>query len=540
MPARGTRVSGSSAGLSRIALRRVRIYWKAVEGPVSLFALLGAGLAADPDGLALISADASWTWRTLDDLVGRLAASLIDVGLRPGDRVASLMPNRPELIVHYLACFRAGLVVTPLNYRYTWREVDYALAVSGARVLLAHVEREEDLAGSERVQQLPLGVITYGAKNGAGPAFEDLVEREPPAASPPPPSPAAPAVIFFTSGSTGRPKGVTHTHETLGWMFASAAAGLEFTPRDLVLAGSSLSHVGAFYVSFAALSAGAGVVVARTFDGDELLPLLREDRPTVLAMLPSALFALTRDHGARHDDFSCLRLCRGAGDSVSAELEREFTALSGFAIDEAYGLTEAGLVTVSPPSGQIKLGSVGQPVPAVSLSVRSDRGQELPAGTEGRLFIKTPAATVGYWDDPEETKAAFSSGWLDSGDVMRVDDEGYFSFCGRKKQIIVHDGSNIYPQEVEGALLGHPSVASAGVIGIHDPVHGETVRAYVTITDGTERPTSQELIRFARARVGYKAPEEIVFLDKMPLTVTGKLDRTALKRLAEANLSRGG
>ena len=449
------------------------------------------------------------------------------------------MPNRPALVVHYLACFKAGLVATPLNYRYMAPEIDHALAVSEARALLAHVEREEDLAASQLARQLPLGTISYGGKPGAGPAFGELIEGEAPSSPPPSPSPAAPAVIFFTSGSTGRPKGVTHTHQTLGWMFATAAAGLELSPGDLLLAGSSLSHVGAFYVSFAALSVGAGVIVAQTFDGDELLPLLREDRPTVLSMLPSALFALTRDHGARHGDFASLRLCRGAGDTVSAELEREFTALSGFVIDEAYGLTEAGLVTVSPPSGRIKLGSVGQVVPAVSLSIRNDDGQELPVGSEGRLWIKTPAATVGYWDDPGATEAAFSSGWLDSGDVMRADDEGYFSFCGRKKQIIVHNGSNICPQEVEGALLEHPSVANAGVIGIHDLIHGENVRAYITLAEGTERPASQELIQFARARIGYKAPEEIVVLDQMPLTATGKLDRTSLKRMAEANLTRG-
>ena len=500
--------------------------------------LLRAGLDANPEGLALISADTRWTWRTLDDLSDRLAVSLLGLGLNRGDRVASLMPNRPALIVHYLACFKAGLVATPLNYRYMAPEIDHALAVSEARALLAHVEREEDLAASQFARQLPVGTISYGGKRGAGPAFDDLIEGE--ASSPPPPSASAEAaVIFFTSGSTGRPKGVTHTHQTLGWMFATAAAGLELSPGDLLLAGSSLSHVGAFYVSFAALSAGAGVAVAQTFDADELLPLLREDRPTVLSMLPSALFALTRDHGAQHGDFASLRLCRGAGDTVSAELEREFTALSGFVIDEAYGLTEAGLVTVSPPSGRIKVGSVGRVVPAVSLSIRNDDGHELPAGSEGRLWIKTPAATVGYWDDPGATAAAFSGGWLDSGDVMRVDDEGYFFFCGRKKQIIVHNGSNICPQEVEGALLEHPAVASAGVIGIHDLVHGENVRAYITLTDGAERPASQELIQFARARVGYKAPEEIVVLDEMPVTATGKLDRTHLKQMAEANLARG-
>ena len=512
---------------------------RAIERPVGPCDLLRAGLDANPDGLALISADTRWTWRTVNALSDRLAVSLLGLGLNPGDRIASLMPNRPALIVHYLACFKAGLVATPLNYRYMAPEIDHALAVSEARALLAHVERQEDLAASQLAGRLPLGTISYGGKRGAEAGFDELVAGEASASPPPPPSPAAPAVIFFTSGSTGRPKGVTHTHETLGWMFATAAEGLELSRDDLLLAGSSVSHVGAFYVSFAALSVGAGVIVAKTFDGDELLPLLREDRPTVLSMLPSALFALARDHGAQHDDFASLRLCRAAGDTVSAELEREFTALSGFVIDEAYGLTEVGLVTVSPPSGQVKVGSVGQVVPAVSLSIRNDDGEELPTGGEGRLWIKAPAATVGYWADPHATEAAFSDGWLDSGDVMRADDEGYFSFCGRKKQIIVHNGSNICPQEVEGALLEHPSVASAGVIGIHDLVHGENVRAYITLKAGAERPTSQELIRFARARVGYKAPEEIVVLGEMPVTATGKLDRTYLKRMAEANLAGG-
>src|SRR3954451_260742 len=419
-------------------------------------------------------------------------------------------------------------------------EIDHALAVSGARALLSHVEREDDLEASKLAGQLPLGRISYGTLSGAGPAFEELTEGEQPPAPLAGSPPSAPAMIFFTSGSTGLPKGVTHTRETLGWMLATASAGLELSSDDRLLAGSSLSHICAFYFTLGVLSAGAATIVARTFDGDELLPLLREDRPTVLSMLPSALLALTRDHAARHDDFASLRLCRGAGDTVSAELEREFTALSGFVIDEAYGLTEVGLATVSPPSGRIKLGSVGQVVPAVSLSIRNDDGDELPAGSEGRLWIKTPAATAGYWDDPGATEAAFSNGWLDSGDVMRVDDEGYFFFCGRTKQIIVHDGSNISPQEVEGALLEHPTVTTAGVIGIHDLVHGENVRAYITLTEATERPTSQELIQFARARVGYKAPEEIIILDEMPRTATGKVDRTNLKRMAEATLARGG
>ena len=501
--------------------------------------LLRAGLDRDPNGLALVSARARLSWEALEDLTDRLAAGYLQLGLEPGDRVASLMPNRYELIVHYLACFTAGLVATPLNYRYTAAEIDHALGISEARMLLAHVEREEDLAASDRVAQLPLGTIGYMEAEEGGAAFQELLERDAPAEALESPAPAAPAVIFFTSGSTGPPKGVTHTHATLGWMFATAAAALEFGPGDLVLAGSSLSHVGAFYVSFGALSAGAGIAVARTFDGDELLALLRDDRPTVLSMLPSALFALTRDHGATPDDFSSLRLCRAAGDKVSAELEREFTALSGFAIDEAYGLSETGLVSVSPPA-DIRIGSVGRAAPGLSLSIRDDAGDVVEVGGEGRAWIRTDAACVGYWRDPEATDAAFADGWLDTGDVLRADPDGFFYFQGRRKQIIVHDGSNISPQEIEDVLLEHPSVDSVGVIGIRDEVHGENVRAYITLREGCERPPDVELIRFARAKIGYKAPEEIVVIDEMPSTATGKVDRMGLKRMAESSVHGSG
>ncbi len=500
--------------------------------------LLKHGLATDPDGPALVSPGVRWSWRELDEHSNRLAAGLLGLGLEPGDRIASLLPNGPELVIHYLACFKSGLVATPLNYRYMPPEIDHALAVSEARILLIHADRLPDLTASQRAGQLPLGKILHGAHGEPGPHFEDLVQTNPPDPLPQPPDVSAPAVIFFTSGSTGLPKGVTHTQETTAWMFANAAAGLEITPADRMLAASSLSHVGAFYLTFAALSVGAGIVVPRTLDGDELLPLLHDEKPSVLSMLPAALFALVRDHNATLETFASLRLCRSAGDTVAAELEREFTALTGLIIDEAYGMCETGIITVNPPSGRIIMGSVGQPVPHVTLSLRNDDGHELPPGSDGRVWIQSPAATVGYWENPEATNELFRDGWLDSGDVMRADQDGYYYFRGRKKQIIVHDGSNICPQEIESVLLDHPAVATAGVIGIHDLIHGENVRAYITLKPETEPPTSQELIRFARSRVGYKAPDEIVVLDEMPLTPSGKVNRTALKQRAEENIHR--
>ncbi|MEX1118023.1 MAG: class I adenylate-forming enzyme family protein [Terrimicrobiaceae bacterium] len=508
--------------------------------PLPIPEILARGLALGPDRPALISAGVRWTWRELHERSERLAAGLLALGLEPGDRIASLMPNCPALVVHYLACFNAGFVATPLNYRYTAPEIDHALDVSQAKALLVHSERIPGLKASKPAGQLPLGKITHGVRAGDDSSYEELVRSALPTEPFPAPSPSSPAAIFFTSGSTGLPKGVTHTYQSTAWMFAVAVAGLEFTSDDLLLAGSSLSHVGAFYLTFAALSVGAGIVVPRTFDGDELLPLLRDDRPTVLSMLPSALFALTRDHNATADDFSSLRLCRAAGDKVAAELEKEFSELSGMLIDEAYGMCEVGLAAVSPPSGRIVPGSVGQAVPGVAVSIRNESGEALPPGEEGRVWIKTPAATVGYWENPDATRELFRDGWLDSGDVMKADPDGYLYFRGRKKQIIVHDGSNISPQEIEDVLLEHPAVASAGVIGIHDTVHGENVRAYITVKQGIDRPTSQDLIQFARTQVGYKAPDEIVFLEEMPQTASGKVNRTELKKMADKNIHQHG
>jgi long-chain acyl-CoA synthetase len=506
-----------------------------LTGPVVIPDLLRKGLETRPDEPALAAADARWTWRELDRAADRLAGNLLALGLSPGDRVASLMPNRVQLLLHYLACFRAGLVVTPLNYRYMAPEIDHALAVSDAAILLAHAERAADLAASRRAGRLPLGQIVYGGDVGGSRSFDRLLTQEPPSRRLAPPDPASPAVIFFTSGSTGPAKGVTHSHQTLGWMLAIYTRLFGFTGADILLPGSSLSHGAAFKTAFAALSAGARVDVARTFDADEILPLLRETRPTLVMMLPSALFALVRDHGAGREDFRSVRGFVSGGDKVSAELEREFTRLTGRQISEGYGMTEVGSIAANPLVGVNKLGSVGLTSPGVVVSIRDDAGAEVAAGRDGRLWLKSPGTTVGYWNNPAATDEVIRDGWFDSGDLMRADEDGYLWFRGRKKQIIVHDGSNIAPQEVEDAVLEHPAVAAAGVVGIRNPLHGENVRAYVTLRDGVARPTAQDLIQFARDRVGYKAPEEIVVLDAMPLNPTGKVDRTALKHMAAAH-----
>lgn len=503
-----------------------------LEKAVDITDLLRIGLDRSPDDTALVSAEMSWTWRELELAANRLAGNLLALGVEPGERLATLMPNRTALLILYLACFRSGIVVTPLNYRYTTREIDHALTVSGATLLFSHVEREADWAASECVGQLARGIVTYGAPSGSGTRYEDLVASDPSASSLPVRDPNEPAAIFFTSGSTGPAKGVTHTVASTGWMITGAVAGFEMTPEDIILPGSSMSHLGSFMWSLAGLAVGAKVVVARSFEADEILPLLRSQRPTVVCMIPAALMRLVREHGATHDDFASIRVFRCGSDKVPAELETEFEQLTGHKIDEGYGMSEVGLATLNPPSGLIKIGSVGRPVAGFEMVIRDSDGNPVAIDTPGQLFMKTPSLAAGYWDDPKATADVIENGWINSGDIMKIDADGYLWFCGRKKQIIVHDGSNIFPQEVEDALLEHPSVDNAAVIGIHDLLHGEIVRAYIALREDAAPAGSTELIAFARQRIGYKAPEEIVFLDEIPVNPTGKVDRVALKRQA--------
>jgi long-chain acyl-CoA synthetase len=504
--------------------------------PVTLSMLLDAGLRTKPDEPALVLLSRTWSWRELDEDSTQLAKQYLAIGLVPGDRVASLLPNRGALIVHYLACFKAGLVATPLNYRYQTPEIDHALEVSGAALIIAHAERADSLAASEIVPQLRFGRIQFEGTDAAYPHLEELMTASQVASkTPPPPSPDAPAFIFFTSGSTGKPKGVTHTHATFGWMVASAVAGLGITPSDVFLPATSASHVACCSLSFAGLAAGATVAMARSFGTDELLPLLRLAQPTLLCSLPGPIFALARDRSASRKDFQSIRRCVSGGDKISAELENEYKAVAGHEIEELYGMTETGTATYNPSGPLNRIGSIGQMAPGFTASVRDDDRAEVPAGTTGRLWMKSPSNMIGYWKRPDATAETIVDCWLDTGDLVTADADGYLWFCGRKKQIIIHDGSNICPQEVEDSLLEHSAVACACVVGVHDLLHGENVRAYITLRPEAKQPTTAELIQFSKQRIGYKAPDEIILLDEMPMTAVGKVDRVALKAVAESN-----
>ncbi len=503
--------------------------------PVAIADLLQAGLETRPDDDAVVSLQQRWTFRQLDHASTCLAAAYSRLGLEPGDRIASLMPNRGILIVHYLACMKGGFVAVPFNYRFTHHEIAHALEVSDAQAILHHAERRHDLEDCGAIEALAGRVVTYGGGGDAqSPHLEDLISEDPEGFGAPELGPDDPVVIFFTSGSTGPSKGVTHSYASTSHLLRNVVSGFELTNEDIMMPASSMSHIGGFIFSFGALSVGGRVLVARSMLPDEVLPLMRQERPTVMCMLPAALFNLVRDGHATADDFSSLRLIRSGSDKVPGELEDEFTELTGLEIDEGWGCSEVGLATINPPYGRIVPGSIGLPIQGVELSLRDETGQEVASGDQGTAWVRSGSIMRGYWGDDAATEKVKQDGWLDTGDLLRADEDGYLWFRGRKKQIIVHNGLNIFPQEVEDVLLEHPEVASAGVIGVHDLVYGENVRAYVVKRPDTA-PSAQDLILFVREEIGYKAPEEVVFIEEMPLNPTGKTDRPALKALAEAH-----
>ncbi len=493
--------------------------------------LLGESLSANPDGIALFALDGALTWREIEAACTRLARSYLNLGLMPGDRVASIMPNRAALVIHYLACMRAGLVAMPLNYRYSAADIDYALRLATPAALLVHSERAHDISAVTGISQLPVGMIAHEGELDGAFVFENLMDTECEKALPKVQA-EAPAFIFFTSGTTGKPKGVTHSHASMGSMAASNAQGLGLGPQDVVLPASWISHTAGLRLTFAGLWSGAKTNVARSFTPDELLGLLRKTRPTVAQILPAPLASLLTAPGAVREDFSSLKTMMAGGDKPSQTVVKAFDALAGVPIGSFYGMTEMGTSHSNTHGGAEKTGAVGLNNPGYVSELRNEAGEEVPVGADGRHWVKSPSMMTGYWNNLEATAAAFRDGWLDTGDLMRRDADGYFWFRGRQKQIIVHDGSNISPAEVEDALTAHPAVAAAVVVGVRDEMHGEDVWAFVSLAEGVASVSASEVIDFARERIGYKAPDVVKVLNTLPLTMGGKLDRMALKRLA--------
>lgn len=377
------------------------------------------------------------------------------------------------------------------------------------------------------------GTIRYADQPGDGPGLADLLGDDSDGVALPPVQADAPLFVFFTSGSTGPAKGVTHTVETIGWMVANLVQFLGVTGDDVVLTTTSHSHLGGTSWALMAFAAGAPLAMATSIEGSEVYPLVRSAAPTMTGMLPSTLSTLLADHEATSEDFGSFRYVATAGDRASGDLETRFATLAGFDPVELYGMTEAIGIAMTPPRAN-EPGSAGPPGAGVELAgPRSGRSRPAP----GRS--RAPAGALPRDDGrllgPSAGDRRGARGRLAGHRRPRPARRRGLRVVRRAPQADHRPRrSNIAQQGVEDALLAHPAVTRAGVVGIHDLQHGENVWAYVSLDPAVDPPAPGELIAFAAERVGYKAPEVVVVLDHVPVTAVGKTDRLVLKRLAAA------
>lgn len=500
-----------------------------------LGALLTEAAADHGAAPAVCAAKTTLTYEQLAADSGRVAQSLIKAGVRPGDRVALFMPNCVELVLAYFGCFRAGAIAVPLNTRYRWPEARYAIEQSGSTTLLLHtaLAAEIDVAAVDGLGVTRRYVAGAGDPVAAARPFGELLAGAHPPVEPPVVRPDQDALILYTSGSTARPKGVTITHAAVRRTLRAYAEMWPVSGADTALIGLSISHAaGLICQLLLTIGTGGCSVLLPAFDAGEALRTIAERRITWTLVLPPQLadLAAHRSAGAGPRDLSSLRFAIVGGDKAPLPTLERFREAFGFEATEGCGITECVPYASNRPHGPNRVGSIG--IPAPGTEVRID-GATLP-GDEGEILISSPSMMRGYWNDPEETARAIRDGWLHTGDLGRIDEDGYVWWTGRSKFIIVRGGSNISPLEVECVLNDHPDVRQAAVIGVPDERLGQRVVAYAVTRHGPDSPPSDEELRafVAERLAAYKVPEVIHLRSSLPISGMGKVDRAALLRSA--------
>jgi long-chain acyl-CoA synthetase len=502
---------------------------------MTLVDLFATSLGRVPDRAAIVFRERRVTYRELDRLAGALAGLLREAGIAAGDRVVLVSPNLPEFGVGYLGVLMAGATVVPLNPLLKEEEVRYVLEDSGAGALIGLQTSLPILRAARRGlgRRCPLVCLDGPATGEAGDLWLPGALSERRRAPVVPRGGEDVAVCLYTSGTTGRPKGALLSHRNLIANLESFRLVLRVTEEDVFLATLPLFHAyGATVLLLEPLSIGATVVVEPRFAPDVVLRAIAQHRVTLFAGVPS-MYAVLAGTPRPSADLSSWRLCISGGAPLPIDVAEAFEARYGLPIYEGYGPTEcAPVLTVNPPFGKRKLGSVGPPIPQVELRILDDGGNPLPSGSVGEIVARGPNVMLGYLNRPVETAAVLRDGWYHTGDLGCMDEDGYCYIVDRKMDLILVGGLNVYPREVELVLTGHPGVAEAAVIGVPDPVRGEAPKAFVILRDG-QQVTTQELLQWCRQRLAnYKVPRSLAIVPDLPRTVTGKILKSEIRSAA--------
>ncbi|MDN4163454.1 class I adenylate-forming enzyme family protein [Nocardioides abyssi] len=473
-------------------------------------------------------------WHTsgsIHERAARVAGGLRRIGVEVGDRVVVLMMNTPEVFVTYRAVWRAGAVVTPVLFLQSPPELRHILTDSGARAVVVTPELLPLLQSA--AEGLDLEVLVVGEEDEPTPGTRPYAELE--TADPLPIEPRADddlAALLYTGGTTGRAKGVMLSHRGL-W---ESGAGIDAVARTMDSTRSllplPLSHAYGLIVVVGGMHADRrGVsVLQRWFDAKGWLELVQEHRLESSPVVPSMLTMLLAEPLDDYD-LSCLQSFGSGGAPLPAALREEVEGRLGVVILEGYGCTESSAVISASTMDARRPGSVGRPLPHAEVAILDPTGQPVPVGEDGEICVRGPGVMLGYWNEPELTAQTVVDGWLHTGDIGHLDDDGYLYVVDRVKDLIIRGGFNVFPRDVEDALLTHPEVTSAACVGRPDPASGEEVVAVVSVQPGSTL-SGEDLVTYAKGRLAaYKYPREVVVVDAVPLTSVGKTDRKAVRAL---------
>jgi long-chain acyl-CoA synthetase len=485
------------------------------------------------DAPALVSRGHVTTYAELRRQVGELRGGLTRLGVAPGDRVAVASSNNWLFAVSYLAALGAGAVAVPVNPSGPPAELQAQLAAVEAKVLIAGPGARAAAAGLDRgalaleTVLVPEGVDVDGASqlnDCFGGETTPVVDR----------ADDDLAVLLFTAGTSGAPKAAMLTHGNLRANIDQVQShpGRHVSSNDVALGVLPLFHVfGLNVVLGLMLSAGASVVLVERFDPASALDTIRERKVTLVSGAPPMYAAWAAIDGADPDSFATVRLATSGAAPLSEEVSRAFTQRFGAPIRQGYGLTEAApVVTSALPEGPQKPTSIGVPLPGVEVRLVDEEGEDTFAGDPGEIWVRGPNVFPGYWRNEDATRTALTDdGWLRTGDIAVVDDDGWLYIVDRAKDLIIVSGFNVYPAEVEDVLIEHPGVAAVAVVGVAHPHSGETVKAFV-VPEGGRLVDEDELIDFCATRLArYKCPTKVMFVESLPQGVGGKVLRRALR-----------
>jgi long-chain acyl-CoA synthetase len=485
----------------------------------NLASLLTESAARQPERTAIKLDDAELSYAALDGASAHVAGLLEQHGFQRGDRVGVMLPNVPYFPVVYYGILRAGGTVVPMNVLLKGREVAYYLQDSGAKLLFAwHDFGEEarpgaEAAGAEPIDVAPGTFEQMVAAASARTAVAEVGEDDT-------------AVILYTSGTTGKPKGAELTHANLyGNALTKVETLIQLSADDVILGALPLFHsFGQTAAMNAGILAGACLSLLPRFDPVKALGIMERDGVTVFLGVPTMYSAMLGVPAAERPDTSALRTCISGGASLPVEVLRAFERQFGTQILEGYGLSETSPVaSFNHPDRERKPGSIGTPIRDVEMKVFDENDQEVAQGEVGEIVIKGPNVMKGYWGRPDATAEAMRGGWFHSGDLAKVDEDGYFFIVDRKKDLIIRGGYNVYPREVEEVLYEHPAVAEAAVVAVPHAELGEEVGAAVALKAGAEA-TPEELQAFVKERVAaYKYPRHVWLVGELPKGPTGKI-----------------